>query len=82
MVFKLAKLSARSQLALSALRVDEPPLPGSDYDKAGGNLLSPAGTECYFLPLPPGLATVRERALVTKRLRLTPSLSALSTRAW
>lgn len=36
----------------------------------------------YFFPLPPALATVRERALVTNRLRLTPSRSALSTRAW
>lgn len=38
-------------------------------------------SESYFLPLP-GTATVLERALVTNKLRLTPSLSALSTRAW
>jgi hypothetical protein len=39
------------------------------------------GRESYLLPLP-DTATVRERALVTNRLRLTPSLSARSTSAW
>src|SRR5277367_2688267 len=35
----------------------------------------------YLLPLP-GVATVRDKALVTNKLRLTPSFSARSTRAW
>jgi hypothetical protein len=35
-----------------------------------------------YLFLLPDTATVRERAFVTNRLRLTPSFSARSTRAW
>ena len=38
--------------------------------------------DCAYLFLPPDTATLPERALVTNRLRLTPSFSARSTRAW
>jgi len=46
----------------------------------GGALIIRCFTDYFLRPL--GTATVLERAFVTKRLRLTPSFSALSTNAW